>query len=72
MQSHNKNQKSEKSVIQSHLHKQWQKKTFWYLKEAAQDIKFGPKHHGLVLAVAVSNGTILVYKWQDISNLANH
>jgi len=39
------------------------------LKESAQDIKFAPKHKGLMLAVAVSNGIVMVYQWKDPSNL---
>lgn len=38
-------------------------------KDSAQDIKFAPKHHGLMLAVAVANGTIIIYEWKDPSNL---
>ena len=38
-------------------------------KDSAQDIKFAPKHKGLMLAVAVANGTVLIYQWQDPNNL---
>ena len=30
-------------------------------KDSAQDIKFAPKHKGLMLAVAVANGTVIIY-----------
>jgi nucleoporin SEH1 len=49
---------------QSEQKKQFHKKTSFILKDSAQDIKFAPKHHGLMLAVAVANGQIKIYRWQ--------
>jgi len=51
--------------------KQWHKKTNFIQKDSAQDLKFAPKHKGLMLAVAVANGTIMIYQWQDPSNLTS-
>lgn len=51
--------------------KTWQKRDHEYLKDWAQDIKFGPKHLGLVLAVALANGTVNIYKWQSDNIHAN-
>ena len=49
----------------------WHKITFFILKDSASDIKFAPKHQDLLLAVAVANGTIKIFKREDPSNLAS-
>ena len=51
--------------------KKWHKKTNFILKDSPQDIRFAPKHKGLMLAVAVANGTIKIYQWQDPTNLTS-
>jgi hypothetical protein len=40
-------------------------------KESVEDIKFAPKHMGLMLATASSEGQIRIYMAPDIMNLAN-
>jgi WD40 repeat protein len=39
------------------------------MKDSATDIRFAPKHHGLTLAVAVANGTVMIYKQTDPNEL---
>lgn len=38
-------------------------------KDSVLDIKFAPRHIGLVLAVAVSNGNVLIFEARDPLNL---
>ena len=40
-------------------------------KESVEDIKFAPKHMGLMLATASSEGYIRIYVAPDIMNLAS-
>lgn len=47
-----------------------QKVKFADSKESIEDIKFGPKHMGLVLASASSDGYLRIYEAQDLTNLA--
>jgi hypothetical protein len=42
------------------------------LKDSAQDIAFAPKHKGLILAVAIADGTVIIYQWPDSTNLTSH
>lgn len=42
------------------------------LKDSAQDIKFGPKHLGLVLAAAMTNGVLKIFKWADPNQLNSY
>jgi hypothetical protein len=50
---------------------QWHKKTSFVQKEQPNDIKFAPKHLGLLLAVALSNGKVILFKCSDINNLTS-
>jgi hypothetical protein len=45
--------------------------TFFILKDSASDIKFAPKSKDLLLAVAVANGTIKIFKREDPGNLTS-
>ena len=38
-------------------------------KEAINDIKFAPRHWGLLIAVAISDGTVKIYAAKDLNNL---
>ena len=40
-------------------------------KESVEDIKFAPKHMGLMLATASSEGFIRIYAPRDLMNLAS-
>ena len=39
-------------------------------KESIEDIKFGPRHLGLILATASSEGLVRIYEAPDIMNLS--
>lgn len=39
-------------------------------KESIEDIKFGPRHLGLILAAASSEGLVRIYEAPDIMNLS--
>lgn len=45
--------------------------TIFILKDSASDIKFAPKSADLLLAVAVANGTIKIFKREDPGNLTS-
>jgi nucleoporin SEH1 len=49
----------------------WVRRSSQFFSENVQDIKFAPKHHGLMLAVAVANGNIQMYEAKDLSNLTS-
>jgi hypothetical protein len=38
-------------------------------KEAVNDIKFAPRHWGLIIVIAVADGTINMHQATDLNNL---
>ena len=49
--------------------KLWTRRFNFVEKEAVLDIKFAPKHWGLMIAVAVADGCVKVYAAKDLNNL---
>jgi hypothetical protein len=49
--------------------KQWQRKHMFMEKEAINDIKFAPRHWGLVILIAVADGSINMHAAKDLNNL---
>lgn len=47
----------------------WKKTPFLDEKEDICDMKFGPKHLGLILAIARADGKIKIFKFSDLINL---
>lgn len=47
------------------------KKTNFIEKDSVLDIKFAPKHWGLALAVALSDGTVKLQVSKDLANLSS-
>ena len=50
--------------------KQWQRKHMFMEKEAINDIKFAPRHWGLIIVIAVADGTINMHLATDLNNLS--
>ena len=49
--------------------KKWTKRFNFLQKETVLDIKFAPKHWGLMLSIALQNGTVKVFVAKDLNNL---
>lgn len=50
--------------------KSWTRRYNQIEKETIQDIKFAPRHWGLMLAVAVADGSVKIYAAKDLNNMA--
>ena len=49
--------------------KQWQRKNMFQENEAITDIKFAPRHWGLLLAIAEADGLVNIHVAKDLNNL---
>ncbi|EGR27557.1 sec13, putative [Ichthyophthirius multifiliis] len=69
-QSKKNNQKYNKYVYKINKDKQgtW-RNTQIYDNESIEDMKFGPKHLGLILAIARADGIIRIFMFKDMLNL---
>lgn len=49
---------------------QWQRKNTFQITEAITDIKFAPKHWGLLLGIVEADGSVNIHAAKDINNLS--
>ena len=55
--------------IENKEKKTWQRKNMFQENEAITDIKFAPRHWGLILAIAEADGSVNIHMAKDLNNL---
>jgi len=50
--------------------KTWQRKNMFQGTEAITDIKFAPRHWGLILAISEADGSVNIHMAKDLNNLS--